>query len=85
MVRSKDFYSDFEGEIDHIDSMFSKKTEDIDPGEENTIASMERQQTRLENQKMQIQQDIENKQEQMQDLNDQINRLQARIAQIKIS
>lgn len=84
MVRTNEFYSDFENEMDYADHVL-QKSEDIDPGEENMIASLERQQTRLENQKMRIQQDIEAKQKQMEELNDQINRLQGRIADIKIS
>lgn len=85
MVRGKDFYSDFQAEQEHIENVISKHNEDIDPGEEATIANLERQQTRLENEKMQIQQDIKAKQKEMENINSQIARLQSRVASLKVS
>lgn len=85
MIRGKDFYSDFQAEQEHIENVISKHNEDIDPGEEATIANLERQQTRLENEKMAIQQDIESKQKEMENIGTQIARLQSRIASMKAS
>ncbi|MFP4572991.1 MAG: hypothetical protein ACLFNW_08485 [Desulfobacterales bacterium] len=84
MIRNKEFYSDFENEMDYANHVL-QKSEDISPGEENMIASLERQQTRLETQKMRIQQDIEAKQKQLSELTEQINRIQGRIADLKVS
>lgn len=71
MVRNDSFYEDFESEIEYVKTIL--KNEGINPAEVGMISSLESQKAALEGKKIKLQQDIENIDKQIAKLDQQIN------------
>lgn len=74
MISRKDFYGNFEEEIDFIENMLKK--EDLTSSETVAVSGMERRLADLESKKLRLQ-------SQMDDVEEQINKINAQIARMK--
>lgn len=82
MIRGNSYYSDFEEEQDYIEQI---NNEEVTAGEQTTIANLERQKTRLEAQIGEKREQVDALEKEMENLRQDVARIDQRIARYRAS
>lgn len=80
MIRGNNYYSDFESEQEFIEQM---NNEEVTAGEQPIIANLQRQKTQLENKVGEKREQIDTLEKEMQNLQQQIARIDQRISRYR--